>query len=479
MAQQGEMVLKIQSLLKLYEQAGICQTAIEDVLYAHYKNAFKISNSAHFRGDAADAFKEYIRSGTINVLTGLMDIVAETTMMCQLLAEGFYGYEHSEQGVIDELVMDGIACSLTSREADFNSIKSEIRDVNDLSSRYITVKNVNTDAVNAQYKTTDQALTKIRTELYAVDEEAGKHVNDLYERIAALKDLLHNTMGICYKDEVINPDELHRLKTQSWYHQETNLTLYMKLLEDPFGYSAGETTLAEDQWAAGLCSDVYAYAGYSIWNASYEAGVEDGTVFGKAKASIAETNGYAQLTEYLTGQANLKAGYAQADVKAGFSDDYVGFKVDAGVGLVKVDGSVVLGNENINGFIKGEGKVLCADGKVAFEFEDNGEFAVGVDASATLASAGIKGGVSLFSYIDRSDNSLTGQKKEEFFLGFKAGAKVDAGGSFAVYVERKNAIEMEYFNIQTTRLKLDIGLGIGVDLDVTVPTISWNGKWLW
>lgn len=56
---------------------------------------------------------------------------------------------------------------------------------------------------------------------------------------------------------------------------------------------------------------------------------------------------------------------------------------------------------------------------------------------------------------------------------------MNAGGSFAAYTERKNVVETEYFNIQTTRLKLDISLGIGVDLDVTVPTISLNWKWLW
>lgn len=477
MTQQGEKVLNIQSLLRVYGQAGIYQAAIEEVLYAHYKNAFKISQSIHFRGDAADAFKGYIKNGAINVLTGLMDVVAEMTMTCQLLAEGFYVFEHNEQGVIVESVMDTIAGELTAREECLNNIKSEIRDVNNLSSQYIAVKSVDVDAVNTQYGITNKTLTKIRTDMYALDEEAGKYVNDLCTRITALKDLLHRTMGLCYKDGVINPDELRQLRLQSWYYPETNLTLYIKLQEDPFVYSAGEVTLAEDQWAVGLCSDVYAYAGYSFVNASYEEGVEDGAAFRKAKFSVLEANGYAQLTDYLAGQANLKTGYVETDVKAGFSEDYVGFKVDAGVGLVKLDGSIVLGNENINAFIKGDVKVFCADGKAAFEFKDNGEFAVGVDASATLASVGIKGGMSLFSYTNRSKDTLTGQKKEESLLGFNVGAKLDAGGSFAAYAERKNVIGTEFFNIQTTRVKLDIALGIGIDVDVTVPSVSWSWNW--
>lgn len=245
------------------------------------------------------------------------------------------------------------------------------------------------------------------------------------------------------------------------------------LEEDPFEYTAGEVTLSEEQWAAGLCSDIYAYAGYSFLTASGEAGVEDGTAFAKGKAAVLNANGYAQFTDYLRAQANVNVLYAEGEAKAGWSEDYIGFKVEAEVGVIQADGSVIIGSDDINAFVKGEVKVLCADGKAAFEFEDDGEFAIGVDASATLASASVKGGTTILGY--KNKDTATGET--ETLLGFKVGAKATAGGSFAVWAESETAFEMEYMNINATTVKIDAAALLGLDLSITVPTPYF--KWPW
>jgi hypothetical protein len=171
--------------------------------------------------------------------------------------------------------------------------------------------------------------------------------------------------------------------------------------------------------------------------ASGEAGVEDGTAFAKGKAAVLNANGYAQFTDYLRTQANVNVLYAEGEAKAGWSEDYIGFNVEAEVGVIQADGSVIIGSDDINAFVKGEVKVLCADGKAAFEFEDDGEFAIGVDASATLASASVKGGTTILGY--KNKDTATGET--ETLLGFKVGAKATAGGSFAVWAESETAFE--------------------------------------
>lgn len=111
---------------------------------------------------------------------------------------------------------------------------------------------------------------------------------------------------------------------------------------------------------------------------------------------------------------------------------------------------------------------MTANGKVAFEFEDDGVYAIGVDASATE-------GISFFKY-KVEDGSATAQKTDNLFkLTVKEG--VTTGASFAVYSESKTAIKSDLFNINATSLKINLGLGLDLAVNVTVPTIYM--KWPW
>lgn len=474
MAKQGDLYLSIADIVAMFDYAREYGVTVQDAFYAQYKNAYKLSVSNHFRGEAADSFKTYLTDGAINIIRGLMDVAADMTMIIQYIAEVFFQYESTHNGKVEEAVLDYIEKGLASKKSTFDSAVPELDSVLSAAAQYITTAGLELDGVEEGYSDAGEKLKSIRENLYDFDEEALKSAAQLYERIVSVQNLIRNTMGHCYTlDGKLKADQINNVRAQGWFEETGNVALYLKLQEDPFEYSAGEVTVAEDQWAAGLCSDVYAYAGYSFLSASYEAGVEDGTAFVKAKASVATLNGYAQFTDYLRAQAEVKVAYAEGEAKIGASDKYFGFHVEGEVGLIDAEGSVVLGSDNLNAFVKGEAKVLCADGKAAFEFEEDGQFAIGVDGSATLASASVSGGTTILGY--KNKDSATGEK--ETLLGFKVGAKADAGGSFALWAESKTAIETDFGNINATTVKIDAALLLGVELELTVPTF-WP-KWPW
>ena len=77
MASKGSLKLKSVSLLDLYNTINGYQSTAEDALYDQYKSAYKLSVTNHMRGQAADSFKTYFSQGTVNMISGIMDIVSE------------------------------------------------------------------------------------------------------------------------------------------------------------------------------------------------------------------------------------------------------------------------------------------------------------------------------------------------------------------------------------------------------------------
>lgn len=474
MANIGNLYLNNASVINLYERTKDFQDVIQDALYEQFQAAFKISVSNFFRGNFADSFKNYMQHGTINAITEMLDISSDMTMMIQLSAEVFYQYENNHSGQVDEKVLDYINSVLNTKENIFNEMKTELNGALQLASNYISTKDLGITNVNNGYTNTRKKVKKIREDLYEIDSTVLQSMNKLNTRIHELQNFINNLIKYCdFNSNVIHTGNWDTVQRQEWYKKAGNVALNLKLAEDPFAYAAGEVSLSENQWAAGLCSDVYAYAGYSLYNASGEIGMEDGTYFAKGTAALLKANGYAQFTDYLKAQANVKAYYAEADAKYGISDDYVGCSIGGEVGVLDADASVTIGSDNLNAYVKGEVKVLSADGKVAMEFEDDGEFAIGIDASATVAEAGIKGGTTIFSYKDK--DLATGES--ERLLGFNASVDASAGGAFAIWAESKTAFETKYVNINATTVKISAAALLGIDLSITVPTTYF--KWPW
>ena len=396
-------------------------------------------------------------------------------MILQLITEVFYQFESASNGTIFETQLDEVGSNLDGKKSTYEGMENEISSVMGAASQYINIVDVGYADVYDAYGQVTNMLQQIRTDLYSVDADAVVSAQELLTRIQELKSQITQTMGLCYKDGNFMPDQAVTLSNQSWYTTQTNATLTLLLSEDPFEYEAGAVSVSEDQWAAGLCSDVYAYAGYSFLNASYESGVENNTAFMKARASVLNLNGYAQLTDYIKAQGEAKVGYAETDLKIGAGDGYFGAHVKAEAGVIKVNGSVVAGTDNFNGYIKGNADVLNANGNAAFEFEDDGQFAIGVDAGASLASAGIEGGFNFLSY-KVYDGTATGDEKDDLFK-VKVRASANAGGSFAVYAESKKAIDLDIADINATTLKIKGEFLLGGNIEITVPTIYM--KWPW
>ena len=474
MTNNGALLLKVDSLIRMYEQVRTYEKTVQKVFYDQCKNAYKLSKTNHFRGVAADSFKSYLSDGAINIISGFLDITAALTASIQLFAEAFFQYEKNHSGAVGENTLDDITIVLKKHETTFDSGKNELRNVINEAAQYITTRSLNLDIVNTAYSKTHDILATIRNDLYSTDDSCVKEVNQLMERIQDLRQLIQNITGYCYdSDGKLVSSSLDIVANQPWFNRQSNAQLFLMWQEDPFVYEAGQTTLSEDQWVAGLCSDVYVYAGYSICNTSYEMGVEDGAAFLEAKFILAERNAYAQFTDYLRASISEKFCYAETDMKVGFSDKYVGFHITADVGIARADGSIILGTDDFNAYIKGEAKLLCADGKAAFEFQNDGQFAIGFDASATLVSAEVNGGFSILGYKEK--DAATGETKQ--LLGFEVSPEGKIGTGAALWFESKTAIEGEYININATTVKIKAVLGVGGEISLTAPTLCL--KWPW
>lgn len=479
MAVKGDLFLKNDAVASLYDKTKDYGETVKEALYSQYKTAYKISVSNYFRGDAADTFKSYVTNGTINIISGLMDISSDLTLIIQIGSKAFLEYESNQSGRVEEATLDYINKTLKEKKTTFNDSKQTLNDVLQRASQYITTQPLALGDVNTAYADVRAGVKAIRDDLYAVDDDLLKATEEVLTRIKEVKTLIQKTKAFCYNDDgTINADNLSQLQSQDWFRAAGNVTLQMMLQEDPFGYAAGEVTVSEDQWAIGLCSDVYAYAGYSFLSASGEMGLENGTLFMKGKASVLSANAYAQFTDYLRGEARVRGLYASGEQKAGWSDKYKGYRMSAEVGVAKVDGSLALGTDAANAYVKGEASVLTADAKTAFEFEENGQFAVGTKASASAASASVTGGFSVLSFKEKiTDNASKETMVDRNLFGFNVGASAGYQAGFGAWMESKTAFETKYLNINATTLDVDLKLLLGVKFSVTVPTPYFKYSW--
>ena len=161
-------------------------------------------------------------------------------------------------------------------------------------------------------------------------------------------------------------------------------------------------------------------------------------------------------------------------MKAGWGDGYYGAEIDASVAVAKAEGSFVIGGDDLNVSANASAEALTADGKAAYKFEDDGQFAMGAKGEAALvkASADIGGSLISFSAEDDAGNSVEGT-----LFGVKAEGSVGIQASAGVYAESTTAYEFKYANVNATTLDVDLALVLGVSFSITVPTISL--KWPW
>lgn len=256
MASNGYLDLKTSTVQAMYEAINEYQPTVVDALYDLYKSAYTLSYTNAFQGDSADAFKNYLREGTINVISGLMDVVSELTTNMQLISACFGEYETATDGEINETELDTLDTELDAYKKTYDDYYTTLSATLNKAAQYISLVDVDYDLVSTGFETVKSTTKQIRTDLADIDEK-----------------------NLITAQEMLDPNGVKELKGKDWYKPQTNVALTQKLKEDPFSYNADSVSVSENQWAAGLCSDVYAYAGYTWLGAEYESGREGDTVF--------------------------------------------------------------------------------------------------------------------------------------------------------------------------------------------------------
>lgn len=294
----------------------------------------------------------------------------------------------------------------------------------------------------------ETSLAKISTGLEDADKQGKQLVDQLYARIEQTHELLAKINSACYSDSGANYDVMSVLPSFDWYSKGSNVTLQIMFQEKPFGYMAGDVSIAEDQWVIGFSEDIYAYAEYTFMGAEGSLNIENGTLFAEGACSVLEGNVYFQVTDYLKTQADLTVCYAEGSVEIGKN----GIHLHGEVGVLSANVQTVVGTENCNVSINGSAKVLTASGDVAFEFNSaDGTYKAGAKGEAAFGAADASIGFNVMG----------------FGLEVGVGAKAGAGGG--IWSESSVVVAGDYVNLNSSEFDLGGALGLDIDVKITVP----------
>ena len=413
MANNGSLVVDMESLEKMNSDVFAQSNKIIENYYEQFKKLYILSNSSYIKGDYADALKTYLNKGVINLNSGIMDVLAAIQTELVTCFKTFMGIEADNRGVISEERITSINDFLNEIKNGYANTEGEIFGHLCEASSYIPTSDVPLDDVKQAFDWTGLTFFDICNSIEELDKFLLLAANAMYDRIISLKNQVISVRNNCYSGGYLDLNCDTWLKDVNNNPHLPNMELQIMLNEHPFDYVSDGVAIAEDHWTAGLTTDIYAYAGYSLLSASYEAGHDENSAFIKAKASVFEANAYAQLTDLASVSANAKLIYAEGEAKAGWGDGYYGAEAHAEVGVAKVEASAVLGSDAFNIHADAWAKAACADAGAYFEFEpEDGTFHIGAGAQAVAASAGVKAETTAFG-IDHSDDYYSDSRDEE------------------------------------------------------------------
>lgn len=464
----NEEIAAMEETIKSYK------TTVQEACYEQFKNAFTLTQSNNFRGAAADSYKEYISTATINLLNGLINASEELAATMENIKTTFLGLESEESGSIDTDTLSEVMQNLTTKNAGFISLDGEIQSTLSSAGEYISVTPLSTDTVNSAYTQLNSSVQQVGFDLETCNTNALQQADNMLSRLKDLRTNIDNISGQYYVNGEINYNKLPNMVSEPWYKHEDVDNLERLYEGDPFSFSAGAGAVSEDQWAYGLASDGYAYAGYQLVGGSYEGQIRDGVASGSIQGSIFSANGALQITEYFNAKGNVDVLAASGKAKAGFSKDYVGFSAEGSAVVAKASASAVLGNDAFNLKADASAQVLSANGYAKCEADSSGNFAFGLGGDASLAGAKASVGGSFLS-VPMNGQKAGGEEITLFGAKVSGSAGVEAGAHFLV----ENTKVMDYggVNINATHIKLGGKLGLGLEIDVTIPTISFDWPW--
>lgn len=458
----NEEIAVMEETIKTYK------TTVQEACYEQFKNAFTLTQSNNFRGAAADSYKSYISTATINLLNGLINVSEELATTMESIKTTFFGLESEESGSIDTDTLSDVMQNLTTKNTSYISLEGEIQNTLSSAGEYISVTPLSSDTVNSAYTQLNTDVQQVGFDLETCNTSALALADAMLTRLKELKTNIENISGQYHVNGEINYDKLPDMVSELWYKQEEVDNLERLYEGDAFAFAAGSGAVSENQWAYGLASDVYGYAGYQFLGGSYEGQVRDGVASGSFNGSLFSANGGAQITDYFKAKGSADVLAVSGKGKAGFSKDYIGLSAEGSATVAKVSGSAVLGNDAFNVKADASAQVLSADGYAKCEADSNGNFAFGLGGDASAAGAKASVGGTFFGIpTDKGEKPLFGAK-------VSGSVGVEAGADFLI---ESNVIDGDFVNLNSTHIKLGGKLGLGIEIDLTIPTISFDWPW--
>lgn len=456
---------------------------VQDAFYEQYKNIYELIETNNIRGEGATAYKDYLQVVTINYINAFINISEEVSASLEKMNYIYTSLESSAQGSIDSDIIDSVKGDLGGQNNELQSLASEIDSLNSEASDYISVENLNTTDIIEEYASIDSELSNINKELTDADSSALSEANSLIDKINELTYQLNNISNNYHEGNKISMDKVNEITAQGWYKSENNDNLNAMIKEDPFFYVSGADYLSEGQWARGVTSDYYGYAGYKILGAEYKGSVNNGVVSGKINASILKAYANGQITDYAKGGADFSVGDLSAEGKAGASKDYFGFEGSGSASAVDANASLTLGTDEFNGYIKGNAKAYSANGNIDCYYKaNNGDFNIGLGGGTTAAEASVTIGTSLFNVPEKEESKEYADgnikvTKTKSLLGFNITGKAGESASAGVGVSKTRVLDFGDINIDSVNLKLGACLELGGDIDVTFPIPTIDMPW--
>ncbi|MBU3099291.1 MULTISPECIES: T7SS effector LXG polymorphic toxin [Clostridium] len=471
------------NVTEMLNEVNQYKKTMQDAFYQHYKNIYELTQTNNFRGESANAYKEYLTGVTINYINAFINIVEEVSTTLGKMKSNYISLEASQQGIVDTDVLEDVGGNLTSRNKSFQSLATEIASLNNEASSYVYVKNLNTADIIGTYSSIDSELCKIYDELTTIDTTSLSEANNLMGRIKQLTNQLTNISNDYHEGNKISADKVKKISNEKWYKEERNDKLSVMKKEDPYFYHSNAKYNSEGQLAAGLATDAYISAGYSSLGGESNRSRNNGVISGDLTASV--LNGYenAQFTKYAKENASLSLLSLSLAGKAGLSKNYAGIGAKGSVAAVDANGSIVLGTDKFNGYAKVNATALSAGGYANANYKaSNGDFDIGLGGKAAVAGASGSLGFSILDVPGTEDSKeYAGGKvkvtNKTSLLGLGVTGKAGISASADIDVSNTKVLDFGEINVNAVHFKLGGSFGVGVDVDLTIPIPTIDMPW--
>ena len=473
-------LLNNEEMEELTKQATDQASALEDLFYAQYKSAYVLTQTASFRGAAADSYKQYIQLSTIHHINIFMNILNEIKTVITDIKGIYLGFESDASGKVSTDDLETAEQQVSTRQRSVSTITNRVESLNNQAAEYIPVTDIQSNALETDFQAVLVFLTDTVYDLADTDQTALKRAETIYERIQTLNASIQNIAGNYYDSQgTLALDKVSQLPNETWYQAEPTTAIDEKLIEDPFFFTADSQAVAEGQWAAGLATDTYASAGHQQLGRSYQTQLDEDVLTASGEVVVVEGTANARLGEVAEANVAGRGVYANGASEFGaLTSDNKGFNVDGEAGLLNGQGEAALGNDLVNAEASAGAEVLTVEGAAAAQFEDTNNYAFGLKGNATAADLSASAGVSFFD-IEVEGATQSGQSVKEnlSLLGVNAEASIGLAAEAAAYIETQNVAEFGPLNLNTTSLEVAGKLGLGLRLNVSVPTFTFDFPW--